>query len=198
MRKFILLSLLAATAVPGIANAQSMGGIRHERRELRQERRELRRDTRDVRRDRIAYVAPYLGWAYRPVTGCVLPSGEAAMWSATMAATIWRRRASTSAGCAMATTLCSSTFATVACFRSSATATRKPRMAARCLGAGPFSRPLCGDQFLRNRAAPALGKECGHGSCRIEREMLGQSAGDKRVEIGRRLEVAPFVKRARR
>ena len=72
MRKLILLSLLAATAVPGVANAQSRQEIRQDRQELRQDRQELRRDRQEIRRDRRdgrdAYVAPYRGWNYRPVT----------------------------------------------------------------------------------------------------------------------------------
>ena len=47
--------------------------LRQDRRELRRDRRELRQDRREVRRDRyhhrrMAYVAPYRGWTYRPVT----------------------------------------------------------------------------------------------------------------------------------
>ena len=66
MRKFILLGLMAATAVTGTAVAQD----RHERREVRQE---IRRDVRhDVRRtmnhNRVVYVAPYNGWRYRTIT----------------------------------------------------------------------------------------------------------------------------------
>jgi Ni/Co efflux regulator RcnB len=68
MRKLILLGLMAATALPGVANAQSRREIREDRQELRQDRRELRRDQRDMRRNRVAYVAPYRGWTYRPVT----------------------------------------------------------------------------------------------------------------------------------
>jgi len=76
MRKLILLGLLAATAIPGVANAQSMGEVRHDRREIREDRRELRNDRRDMRHDRrdwrsdhrAAYAAPYGGWRYRPVT----------------------------------------------------------------------------------------------------------------------------------
>lgn len=68
MRKMILLGLMAASALPGVANAQTRQEIRQDRQELRQDRRELRRDQRDMRRNRVAYVAPYRGWAYRPVT----------------------------------------------------------------------------------------------------------------------------------
>ncbi|PZU58829.1 MAG: hypothetical protein DI547_08595 [Sphingobium sp.] len=59
MRKFILMALMAATAVPGIANAQSAGEIRRDNREVREERRDLRqaqrygdrKDVRDARHD---------------------------------------------------------------------------------------------------------------------------------------------------
>lgn len=75
MRKFILIGLMAATALPGVANAQwhdvrqDRQELRQDRHELRQDRRELRRDRREWRRDRReAYVAPYGGWSYRPVT----------------------------------------------------------------------------------------------------------------------------------
>jgi Ni/Co efflux regulator RcnB len=59
MRKFIILGLIAATAMPGMAMAQSYGEARHSERQLREERRELhqaqlygsRRDIRDERRD---------------------------------------------------------------------------------------------------------------------------------------------------
>ncbi|URD59637.1 RcnB family protein [Sphingomonas sp. KRR8] len=75
MRKLILLGLMAATAVPTVANAQARQEIRHDRREVREDRRELRQDRRELRRDqremrrdrRSAYVAPYAGWRYRPV-----------------------------------------------------------------------------------------------------------------------------------
>lgn len=71
MRKMILLGLMAATAIPTAASAQSRQEIRQERREVREDRRELRQDRHDLRRDqqrRAAYVAPYAGWQYRPVT----------------------------------------------------------------------------------------------------------------------------------
>lgn len=68
MRKLVIFGLLAATALPGIANAQMRDEIRRDRQELRQDRRELRQDRRDIRRDRSAYVAPYRGWSYRPVS----------------------------------------------------------------------------------------------------------------------------------
>ena len=69
MRKLILLGLMAATAIPTVAGAQSRQEIRRDRQELREDRRELRQDRRELRRDRrVAYVAPYSGWRYRPVT----------------------------------------------------------------------------------------------------------------------------------
>lgn len=68
MRNLILTGLIAATALPSVANAQPPMELRRDRQELRQDRRELRRDRREFRRDqREAYVAPYRGWAYRPV-----------------------------------------------------------------------------------------------------------------------------------
>ncbi|MEG3124474.1 RcnB family protein [Sphingomonas sp. GB1N7] len=59
MRKLIITALIAATAFPAIASAQSDGEIRRDRRDVRQEQRELnnayrrgdRRDVRDERRD---------------------------------------------------------------------------------------------------------------------------------------------------
>jgi Ni/Co efflux regulator RcnB len=67
MRKTVLLGLLAATLVPGLAQAQSYGEVRDSRRELRQEQRDVnrairngapgyvvrdeRRDVRDARRE---------------------------------------------------------------------------------------------------------------------------------------------------
>lgn len=68
MRKLILIGLIAATALPSMADAQRRE-IRHDRREIRQDRRELNQDRREFRQDRrrAAYVAPYRGWAYRPV-----------------------------------------------------------------------------------------------------------------------------------
>ncbi|HEX5238327.1 MAG TPA: RcnB family protein [Sphingomicrobium sp.] len=80
MRKFILLAAAATILMPGAAIAQrphhdrNRTEVRHDRRDVRQDRRELRRDRREVRRDRhharrhVAYVAPYRGWSYRPVT----------------------------------------------------------------------------------------------------------------------------------
>lgn len=95
MRKLLLISLLVATAMPSVADARrrevrhdrrevhqdrqevrqdlrngaSPGEVREDRRELREDRRELREDRRDLRQDRrrVAYVAPYRGWAYRPI-----------------------------------------------------------------------------------------------------------------------------------
>lgn len=88
MRKMILLSLMAAVALPTAASAQSRGEIRRDRVEVREQQRELRDarlrgDRRDVRRERrdvrearqelredrrdrrrIAYVAPYGDWRY--------------------------------------------------------------------------------------------------------------------------------------
>jgi Ni/Co efflux regulator RcnB len=54
MRKLIIMALLAATAAPGVASAQSAGEIRRDNREVREERRDLRQaqrygDRRDVR-----------------------------------------------------------------------------------------------------------------------------------------------------
>lgn len=59
MRTPIILALAAAVAVPSIAQAQSAGEIRHDRREIAHDRRELRRaelrgdrsDVRDARRE---------------------------------------------------------------------------------------------------------------------------------------------------
>ncbi|WP_257539087.1 RcnB family protein [Sphingobium sp. CFD-1] len=59
MRKLIILGLIAATAAPGIATAQSASELRHDRREIRQDQRDLRQaqrhgdrhDVRDARRD---------------------------------------------------------------------------------------------------------------------------------------------------
>ena len=77
MRKLLLMGLIAATIFPGVANAQSRGDIREDRRELRQDRRELNRDKREWRNDhRVAYVAPYRDFRYRPVvTGFQLRPG---------------------------------------------------------------------------------------------------------------------------
>jgi Ni/Co efflux regulator RcnB len=75
MRKLILIGLIAATALPTMADAQRRE-IRHDRREIRQDRRELNQDRREIRQDRrdvrqdrrrVAYIAPVRGWAYRPV-----------------------------------------------------------------------------------------------------------------------------------
>ena len=103
MRKFILLGLMAAVAVPGIAPAQSRGEIRRDRQEVREQRedlqnarrrgdrgdireeredlREARRELREDRRDRrdsrrTQYVAPYRDWRYAAVSpGYQLRSG---------------------------------------------------------------------------------------------------------------------------
>ncbi len=100
MRKMILLSLLAAVALPSAATAQSRGEIRRDRQEVREQREELRdarargdrrdilRERRDVRgarqelredrqdRRRSQYNAPYGGWRYSAVRpGYQLRSG---------------------------------------------------------------------------------------------------------------------------
>ena len=103
MRKYILLGLIAAVAVPGIAPAQSRGEIRRDRQEVREQRedlqdarrrgdrgdiREERRDLREARQElredrrdrqerrRTQYVAPYRDWRYTAVTpGYRLRSG---------------------------------------------------------------------------------------------------------------------------
>lgn len=59
MRKVILTALIAATALPGVASAQSQGELRRDRQDIRREQRQLddarargdRRDVRDERRD---------------------------------------------------------------------------------------------------------------------------------------------------
>ena len=87
MRKLLLISLIAAMAIPSVADSRRRV-VRHDRREihqdrreiredrrngdrgeLREDRRELREDQRDLRQDRrrIAYNAPYRGWVYRPL-----------------------------------------------------------------------------------------------------------------------------------
>lgn len=100
MRKLLLISLMAAMAMPSMADARRRE-VRHDRQEVRQDRREvrqdvrngdrrearedrqelredrreLREDRRDWRQDhhRVAYVAPYRGWVYRPIArGAVL------------------------------------------------------------------------------------------------------------------------------
>ena len=91
MRKLLLISLMAAMAMPSVADARrrevrrdrqevrqdrqelrqdrrngaSRGELREDRRELREDRRELREDRRDRRH--LAYVGPYRGWVYRPI-----------------------------------------------------------------------------------------------------------------------------------
>ncbi|MDI1297303.1 MAG: RcnB family protein [bacterium] len=59
MRKFIILGLMAATLVPGMATAQSAAELRRDNREVREQQRDLRqaqrygdrRDVRDARGD---------------------------------------------------------------------------------------------------------------------------------------------------
>lgn len=100
MRKLILLSLMAAVAIPAGASAQSRGEIRRDREEVREQRedlrdarrsgdrREIREERRDVReareelredrqdRRRSQYVAPYRDWRYSTVRpGFQLRSG---------------------------------------------------------------------------------------------------------------------------
>jgi Ni/Co efflux regulator RcnB len=91
MRKLILLSLLAAAAMPAAASAQSREEIRRDRQDVREERQDLRearrygdrddireerRDLRDARqelredradRNRSRYAAPYRGWNYSQI-----------------------------------------------------------------------------------------------------------------------------------
>ena len=92
MRKFIILGLMAATAVPTMASAQSRAEIRQDRREVREQRQDVRdarrygdrqdvrrerrdlqnarQELRDDRRDRrnyVRYTAPYRNWTYSPV-----------------------------------------------------------------------------------------------------------------------------------
>lgn len=91
MRKFVLLGLMAAIAVPAAAPAQSRGEIRRDREEVREQREDLRDarergDRQDIRRERrdlqeareelredrrdrrrSQYVAPYRGWRYSSV-----------------------------------------------------------------------------------------------------------------------------------
>lgn len=52
MRTLILTALIAATAMPVAAQAQSRGELRHDRREIQNDRRELRQDRREYREDR--------------------------------------------------------------------------------------------------------------------------------------------------
>lgn len=57
MRKIIIMALMAATAIPTAASAQSYGEVRRSERDLRQEQRELRQaqrygDRRDIREER--------------------------------------------------------------------------------------------------------------------------------------------------
>lgn len=59
MRKIIILALMAATAVPGVAAAQSHRELRHDARDIREDQRDLRRaqrhgdrgDVREARED---------------------------------------------------------------------------------------------------------------------------------------------------
>lgn len=83
MRKLIFAAALAATMMPAAAQARNRQEIRddrqelrHDRRELRHDRRELREDRHDLNRHRVAYVAPYGGWRYAPISnGYVLRPG---------------------------------------------------------------------------------------------------------------------------
>jgi Ni/Co efflux regulator RcnB len=93
MRKLIMMSLMAAVAIPSAGSAQSRGEIRHDRREVREERQDVRQarrtgDRQDVREERrelrgarqelredrqdrrrsVRYVSPYSSWSYRPVS----------------------------------------------------------------------------------------------------------------------------------
>lgn len=91
MRNLIVLSLIAATAIPAAASAQSREEIRRDRQEVREERQDLRearrygdrsdvreerRDVREARqelredradRNRGRYAAPYRGWRYSAI-----------------------------------------------------------------------------------------------------------------------------------
>jgi len=100
MRSIILMSLMAAVALPTAASAQSRNEIRRDRQEVREQqeelrdarargdRRDVRRERRDVRgarqelredrqvRRRSAYVSPYRDWRYSTVRpGYQLRSG---------------------------------------------------------------------------------------------------------------------------
>jgi Ni/Co efflux regulator RcnB len=73
MRKLILLAAMAATIVPGAAIAQRHESrdrteVRGDRQDVRADRHNLRSDRRSAARHHRAYVAPYRGWSYRPVT----------------------------------------------------------------------------------------------------------------------------------
>lgn len=68
MRNYILAGALLAALLPATANAQNVRDWRHDRQEVRNDRRELRQDRRDMRRNRTAYIAPYGGWRYQPVS----------------------------------------------------------------------------------------------------------------------------------
>ena len=91
MRKLMLMSLLAAAAMPAVASAQSREEIRRDRRQVQEERQDLqdarrygdrrdireeRRELRDARqelredradRNRVRYAAPYRGWTYNRI-----------------------------------------------------------------------------------------------------------------------------------
>lgn len=91
MRKFILVSLIAAAAMPAAASAQSRDEIRRDRQEVQEQRQDLRearrygdrndvreerRDLREARqelredradRNRSRYAAPYRGWRYSAI-----------------------------------------------------------------------------------------------------------------------------------
>jgi Ni/Co efflux regulator RcnB len=51
MRRLIMLGLMAVTALPAAAGAQSPRELRRDRQELREDRQELREDRRELRRD---------------------------------------------------------------------------------------------------------------------------------------------------
>ncbi len=55
MRTLILTALVAATAMPVAAEAQSRGDMRRDHREIRDDRRDMRQDRRDYREDRRDY-----------------------------------------------------------------------------------------------------------------------------------------------
>jgi Ni/Co efflux regulator RcnB len=73
MRKLILLTLIAAAAMPAAASAQSREEIRRDRRDVREERRELQDARQELREDRadrnrIRYAAPYRNWRYSRIS----------------------------------------------------------------------------------------------------------------------------------
>ena len=51
MRKLIIGALIAATAFPGIASAQTYGEMQRDRRHVQEDRRDIRQDRHDLRRD---------------------------------------------------------------------------------------------------------------------------------------------------